>query len=355
MKIKLAILDSDLRYLNRIANVFTTKYADKFEVYSFTDGAAALSALEKSRIDVFLASSDAIDVDTVKLPRRCAFAYFVDSAGIDTVHNQRAVCKFQKAELIYKQILNIYSENAGNVSGLKLGGGDTKLLTFSSVSGGTGTSTMAAACAMHYAQLGSKTLYLNLEKFGSADVFFSAEGQFDFSEIIYAIRRGKKTNLAMKLESCVKRDASGVFFYSKPKVALDMLALQTENILQLISELEVTGEYDYIILDMEFGLEEDTLQILRQSHAIIWVGDGSEISNAKLVRAYEALSVREQNEDVPLFNRLNLIYNKFSNKTGKTVGSISIKNVGGAPRFEHASTEQVLEQLKNMEMFERII
>ncbi|MDY4112420.1 MAG: chromosome partitioning protein ParA, partial [Roseburia sp.] len=93
----------------------------------------------------------------------------------------------------------------------------------------------------------------------------------------------------------------------------------------------------------------------RQSHAIIWVGDGSEISNAKLVRAYEALSVREQNEDVPLFNRLNLIYNKFSNKTGKTVGSISIKNVGGAPRFEHASTEQVLEQLKNMEMFERII
>lgn len=37
MKIKLAILDKDTAYLQRIVSVFNNKYADKLEIYSFTD------------------------------------------------------------------------------------------------------------------------------------------------------------------------------------------------------------------------------------------------------------------------------------------------------------------------------
>ena len=33
MRIKLAILEKDQRYLNRIVAAFETKYADKFEIY----------------------------------------------------------------------------------------------------------------------------------------------------------------------------------------------------------------------------------------------------------------------------------------------------------------------------------
>ncbi len=37
MKIKVALLDKDKEYLDRLKGVFNTKYADKLEVYSFTD------------------------------------------------------------------------------------------------------------------------------------------------------------------------------------------------------------------------------------------------------------------------------------------------------------------------------
>ena len=37
MKIKLAILDRDDRYLNRIEKAFGSKYEDKFELYTFTE------------------------------------------------------------------------------------------------------------------------------------------------------------------------------------------------------------------------------------------------------------------------------------------------------------------------------
>ena len=353
MKIKLAILERDQSYLNRIVSVFSTKYSDKFEIYSFTNPEVALSTLDDAKIDVLVAN-DAFDIDTSKLPKRCGFAYLVDSMDVETVNNQRAIAKFQKVDLIYKQILSIYSENAGSVSGLKLGDDSAKIIAFQSVSGGCGGSTMAAACALHFAAQGKKTLYLNLEKFGSSDSFFSAEGQFDMSDIIFALK-SKKTNLALKLESCVKQDPRGVYFYSQSKIALDMMELSSDDVLRLINELKLTGSYNVIILDFDFSIDREALKVLRQMHSIVWVGDGSDVSNTKLYRAFTALSTMEQNADSPLINRIQLIYNKFSNKTSKTLDEIGIKNIGGNPRFEHATTAMVLGQVAPKEMFDRLV
>lgn len=352
MKIKLAILEKDQSYLSRIVTAFSTKYADKFEIYSFTDETVALATLDSSRIDVLVAN-DLFEIDVKALPKRCSFAYFVDSVDLDTVSGQRAICKFQKAELIYKQILSLYAENAGNMSGVKLQDSGARIFAFSSPCGGVGTSSMAAACARYYASRGSRTLYLNLEKFGSSDVFFSAEGQFDISDIIYALK-SKKANLSMKLESCVKQDAHGVCFYSQPKIALDMLELKHEDIIRLLSELQLLGSFDYIILDLDFSLDKETIAFYKNAHALVMVSDGSETSNSKIFRACNALSVLEQNADAPLTNRLFLMYNKFSNKLGQVITNLEIKNIGGAPRFEHASVEQVLSQLSAMTMFEKI-
>lgn len=115
MKIKLAILENDVNYLNRIVVAFNTRYADKLEIYSFTKYDAAIEALTTSKIDVLIAN-DSFDVNTKEIPAKCGFAYLVDSVDIENVRDQRAICKFQKADLIYKQILGIYSEKAENMS-----------------------------------------------------------------------------------------------------------------------------------------------------------------------------------------------------------------------------------------------
>lgn len=352
MRIKLALLEKDSNYLKRIATVFGTKYADKLEVYSFTDLEAALGILDSARIDVFIAS-DMFHIDVTAIPKRCGFAYFVDAVDIDTINGQRAIGKFQKADLIYKQILSIFSENAANVSGLKMDDDSTKVIAFTSPAGGVGTSTMAAACAIHFAASGKKTLYLNLEKFGSPDAFFSGEGQFDMSDIIFGLK-SKKANLPLKLESCVKHDQSGVCFYSQAKLALDMLELTNEDIVRLITELKVSGTYDAIILDMDFSMERETLEILQKMHTVVLVSDGSELANIKVFRAYNALATVEQQRDLSILNKLCLVYNKFSSKTGKALDQVEIANVGGAPRYEHAATKQVVAWLAGMNFFDRM-
>lgn len=353
MKIKLAILEKDVVYLRRILSVFGTKYADNLQLYSFTELETAYAELENQRMDVFVAA-DAFEIDKKRIPKRCGFAYFVETADIETIDDSVCICKFQKADLIYKQILSIYSENAGNISGLKLDSDSCKILLFQPVSGGVGASTIAAACAVHLASKGKRTLYLNLEKFGSANAFFEASGPYSMSDIIFALK-SKKANLSIKLESCVRQADNGVCFFEQSPLALDMMELTTDDILKLISELQLMGTYDYIVIDTDFSLAADDMKIYRKVHEIIWVGDGSELSNIKLFRSFSALNTLEQSADSPLTNRLSLLYNKFSNKSGKTLDELGIRNIGGAPRFEHASTAQLVQQISAMSMFDRIM
>ncbi|MCR5477240.1 MAG: chromosome partitioning protein ParA [Lachnospiraceae bacterium] len=353
MRIRLAILENDKSYLSGIVNAFGTKFADKLEIYSFTDPAVALQTLSQTRIDV-LVVSDAIEFDHTALPRKCGFAYLVGSADIESFKGQPTIYKFQKADLIYKQILNLYSEQAEGITGVKIGDGSCTLVGFLSPAGGVGTSSAAAAYALHYAKQGKRALYLNLERFGSADIYFEGDGQFDMSDVIFAVK-SRKANLAMKLESCVRTDLSGVSFFSQTKYALDMLELSSAEMETLLTELKNMGAFDVIAADLEFGLDKDRMDLYKRFHTLVMVGDGGEQSNSKIERACQALTTKEQNADAPLYERMVLFYNKFSNKSGRGVDGIELRNVGGAPRYERASAKQVIEQLSDLAVFDEIL
>lgn len=349
MKIKVALLDREKRYLSRMVTAFGAKYADKLEIYSFTDPKVALDTLSSARIDVLLAS-DQFDIDPRKLPNRCAFAYLVDSPGFDTLKDQSAICKFQKAELIYKQILSVYSEKASNITGFTVSGDESMVIVFCAANGGVGSSGIATSCAASLAGSGKKVLYLNLEKFGSSDVFFSGQGQFDMSDIIFALK-SKKTNLPLKLESCVKQDPSGVYFYSCAKIALDMMELTTEDILHLITELKLRGGYEYIVVDIELAIDKEMLKVYRQAQMIVMVGDGSAESNVKTERAFTALETLEQGADAPLTDRMYFVYDKSSHKDEQPIDAFGLKVLGGIPRYAGANVPQIVEKLSRRGYF----
>ena len=101
-------------------------------------------------------------------------------------------------------------------------------------------------------------------------------------------------------------------------------------------------------------MDKEILDVYRKTHSVVLVGDGSELSNIKLFRAHNALATKEQKKDSPITNRLALVYNKFSNKTSQTL-DIEVRNIGGAPRYEHATTEQVISKLSAMDIFNKLV
>ena len=353
MKIRLAILDADQEYLNRIVTVFGTRYSEKFELYSFTDQELCMSSLKSAKIDILVADS-VFDVSPLALPSNCSFAYFVNSTEIESYRGEAAICKFQKADLIYKMILSIYAEKIQGITGLKMKDDQCKLIAFGAAGGGSGASTMAAACALHYTRNRKRVLYLNLERFGASDVFFSAGGQFDMSDVIFALKE-QKANFPYRLESWVRQDPRRAYFYARPKVALDMMELSAEEINHLLSELKLGGSYDYIIVDTDFNIDRDHIDIYRGMHGIVIVADGTEIGNQKTLSMLQALAMKEENAEVPIMKRMSYLYNQFSNKSSLALPSVEIRNLGGIPRYEHATTQQILEQVAEKAIFDEIL
>ena len=339
MRVKLAILHSDPTYLNRLSGALEAKYRNRLLLHSFTSLEKALESLGPEKIDVLLVD-DAFEIKTDALPEKCGFAYLVDSPELDTLRGRPAVCQFQRTELLYKNVLNIFSEALGDASVRNLYSDRGKVIIFSSPCGGSGTSTLAAACTAHFALTGKQSLYLNLEDFGGADTYFSGEGVADMSDVVYAVKR-RRGSLPVKLESCTRRDRSNACYFSTAKMALDMLELNTADRQELVSVLAESGGYDYVIVDMPFDLREESRELLHKAHALVWVSDGTAVANQKTARAYEALRMLEQGGSAPLTDRVCLLLNKIPAGMESELPALGMPAVGAVAKIRHQMNESV--------------
>ncbi len=341
MKIKLTILESDSNYLQRVVTMFNTKFAEELEIYSFTDIVGAMDSLEEKKIDVFLAG-DSFDIDFNHVPNRCGFAYLVDSLDINSIDGHKAICKFQKGELIYKQIMSIYSEHVPNVSGMTDSNNSSmKTIIFCSPCGGVGTSTAAAAAAIALTNAGKRVLYLNCDVYGDSDLFFSCDGQFDFSDVIYAVK-SNKTNRAMKFQSTVKQDQTGVYFYSSVKVPLDMMELTMSDYLVLLGELKTLGCYDYVILDKAFPVSHNEFELFNYCNSIVFVTEPSDVASAKFSKALTGIRIIDSQSEFSLIPRMWVLYNKVGvNEFFQS----EIHSLGTIPIYQSVNASQMARQL----------
>lgn len=351
MKIKLAVLESDSAYLRRVVTMFNSKYAEELEIYSFTDLDSATECLDEKKIDVFLAS-DNFKIDFNQIPKRCGFSYLIDSLDINTIDNRKAICKFQKGELLYKQILSIYSEHMPNVTGLPLNeNGAMKTIAFSSPCGGVGTSTAAAACAIALTNMGQRVLYLNAEIYGDADSYFSCDGQFDFSDVIYAVK-SNKTNRAMKLQSTVKQDQSGVYYYSSVKVPLDIMEMRSNDYVVLQNELRALGCYDYVVIDIAFPKSQEDFKFFEGCNSVVLVSDSSEISEQKINKAVKGVQILDGQSEFALQPRMWLLRNKV---TSNDIRQNELRVLGAFPVYQTVSSAQLAKQLSLAGIFEQLM
>ena len=232
--------------------------------------------------------------------------------------------------------------------------GKTQLILFSSPAGGTGTSTLAVAFCKYLAVNHHSVMYLNLEVNGSADNYLSGEGKNDMSDVIFAVKN-RKANLGMKLESFVKQDASGVYYFSQPKYAMDMMSFTENNISDLLIQLRNSDNYEYIVVDKDFIFSEEIIKTYKNYNKIVWVGDGLLTSNSKTLSAYKALEIMSENIDEDILQNIFMVYNRFSNKLSVTLDDLKLRSVGGFPRYEHAEVAQIIDRMITNSLFDELM
>ncbi len=352
MKIRLGILDNDIMYRTRLINYFNANYADKLEIFAFSSLQSLQQYVEEGSLDVLLADEAGIP-DAEAVPQGVAFAYWSESMGIDSIRNKRTVCKYQKAELIYKEILGLYAEMESSVTSYKLDGSTTAVLTFVGAAGGVGTTTAAVGCAMYLAEQGKKVLYLDLTQMGDMGLYFSGEGNFTLSDVFYSIK-SNHANLFLKLESMVKRDDSGVNYYESCRVALDFRDTTPEDISLLLKSVRESKSYEYIIVDVDNVLTAKQKIVFAASSAVMVISDGTDISNRKLAKFVEALRLDGGKKD-GLERKLLLLYNRFHTGAQKAVLQNEITEIGGINAYRNGCPRQIAEEIAGKNVFERFL
>lgn len=352
MKIKIAILDSDKNYLNRIINVFNNRYNDKLEVFGFSTPQIAVEQINGSKIDVFLISEDFIEC-TSSITGKTVPLVMVNSKDVLEVQNFDVVCKYQKVDQIYKKILAVYSANTeySFVKGAE-GMGCVRVV-FSAVAGGTGSTTAAIAYAMNLAKKNKKVIYIDMNMISNTSVFLSAEGSYSLSDVLYAIK-SKKVNIGMKIESAIRKDASGIDYLNETATILDMFELEEEEALTIIDEIEKLGFYDYIVLDAQFSIKGLAHALMKKAGRVVWVSDGTPAVNVKVARAGQAVKILDGGGKDVIGPKLVLLYNQFSNKTGKILENLDVRNIGGIPKIQGASERQVVEHIRDLDVFDNM-
>lgn len=352
MKIRLGILDADIRYVKRLVSFMNINYADKMEIYAFSELEALEEHLQKKRLDIVVASPDSIPEDYT-FAETTALIFFSDSTEIDTIRGIRTICKYQKAELIFYEILNIYAE-IDTTSTYRSKGKYSPLITFIGASGGVGTTTAAMACALNLTSLGKNVLYLNCEENGFVDHYLTSGGNDTLSEVLYAVK-SRNSNLPLKLESMLGRDESGISFFKPFRVPLDYADMKAEDLEQIIDIVNEIGSYNYIIADAESVISPKRDVLLKRSEMIIVVGDGTEVSNAKLTRLLQSLTLADERDGTNIFGHIQILYNKFGSQSTPARTGSDEAIFGQFNKYANAGGKQIVQLMAQRNLFEKLL
>ena len=354
MQIRLVIGERDSRYLNNLVSFLEKNHMDQLEIFSFSKPEMLKTYLTGGDADIVLVGEDfGIDGETL---RSCGiWAYLTEGKSGKASDGIRRIAKFKKPDLIYKDILDLYAEG-GSRQIFRSNSRKTGHITLvTGVSGGTGASTFAAALAKKYALTGKKVLYLNMEPTGTAADFFSGVGDYHFEEVIFALK-SRRTDVGLKMESAVRTDPSGVYFFAPCTNTMYMLELTHEDIMKLLETLEGGLGYDSIIVDMNFQMTKDFMEIMSHMHRIILVQDGGETSNSKFERTMQALQIMEEKEKTNVTGAMCLLYNRFSSsKSSSEIERLRIPVIGKVPPVKHALVKEIIEfMLERQEIFDNL-
>ena len=347
MKIKLGILEQDDRYTMRLINFFNTHYFDKLEIFAFSSAANLYSYLEQHRIDILLADPQ-IELDAEDIQKHLTLAYFSDTSDVDKINHVRTVCKYQKAELIYKEILGIYAELSTWEMSYRRTNSGCPVIVFVDGAAGAGSTVVSAGCAMKMAFAGKKVMYLNFKEAGLVSSVFNAEGQFGLSDALYAVK-SNRSNLNLKLESMVKKDASGVYFFDDFKVMLDARDMLAADQSALIKSTAGLGSYDAIVLCVDNCLNDKLKVALQESSAVVVVGDPTPEGNEKVARFLEALKLDDEQLNNEISKYLYLLYNRCGSNAVMAQTEVSV--LGTILKYQGVSSKQIAQEIGKNSVF----
>lgn len=285
------LCDTEEEYAQLFGEYLRKQKEQPWEIRIYTDVEELMQKEQRKKVAMLVVAEDTYCEELKSLqPQRVVL---LNESGMVRWQEVRNINKYQQAEVVFKELLEIYMEIARcQLPRLKTGYGTKFIGIYSPVRRCLQTSfalTMGQLLAREHT-----TLYLNFEPFAGVKELLPDGRARDLGDLLYFLN-AEKDKFQLWLQTMRER-CGGLDYIPSMRVGQNLLTITTVEWLNLLQRIGELGEYEYVVLDLSESMQGlfDILRICVKVFTMV-VEDG--ISEAKLLQYEQVLKLCEY-EDI---------------------------------------------------------
>lgn len=278
MNIKIAIVDSDVEYTERLAGVLQQYEELSVSIFSNTENFE--KSLENNTYEIILFDADISDRQLFFPPDTMTVCLGSnDSKNLALYTQTLRIPKFQRISNMYKEIIKEYAQYAKD-KGMSFGTlENSKVIAVYSPIGGSGKTVTSMILAEQLRRIGKKVLFLSLEQLNSSMITFPGqeEGMISLLEML-----DNKAGFELKFKGILKENEKGIMYIEGFDRVVDYEAVDKEEIERVLAKIRGFGVCDYIIVDLGTTLDTITKCVLQNADKVVMVQKSGLLEDTKM-------------------------------------------------------------------------
>lgn len=257
-KLRVIIADLDVNYVLPLESRFIEEYTYNIDLEIITDQNYFRELfLSPQKADVLVVSEKLFDAGLLKHGLEHIYVLTEKMAGDDTTDLEvNRIFKYTSVKEIFDRIASDCLRNMGSMLDESK---ETRVIAVCSGKGGLGKTTIAMGIAGYLAQNYKKVFYLNAAELQNFHAYMECAAPITDAQV-YVKLANKDESAYHKLKEFINKEQ---FFYLPPfRASLFSLGLDFSIFKNLVMSARESLEYDYIIVDIDGGLNDDMMSLI---------------------------------------------------------------------------------------------
>ncbi len=277
----LLVIDRDYGYIRQLESEMIRRFGSRVGIHIITDPAYLETYLRTPRnLDLLLVESELYDTYLQQYPIR--HVKILPQKGEETFSPQ-------EREEIFRQLEDWLAEETPRLleRPIPQEKPEPKVIAVYSPIGGCGKSLVTLALGRKLRKLDQTVLVVGCDSLQSFSVFLHTEKYAD-PHLAEKLKKPDEDSYWTILQNIDQEEVSYLLPFEK---AMPSLGVGTEELKTLLGLLREKKDFAYVLLDLGTNLDEQTLALMEESDAYILLAEAGEISNKKLKRLQNNLSL----------------------------------------------------------------
>ena len=285
------LCDTEEEYAQLFGEYLRKQKRQPWEIRIYTDVGELLKKEQRQNIAMLVLAENAYCEEVREL--QVGRTVILNESGVVRWGELRNVNKYQQADSVFKELLEIYMEIAGmQLPSLKKGYGTKFIGMYSPV-----RRAMQTSFSITMSQLLSEehsTLYLNFEHYAGITDLLPNVKERDLADLLYFLTADRE-RFQLHMQAMIEH--KGNLDYIPPiRVGQNLLTITGAEWINLLQRIGELGDYEYVVLDLSESMQ-GLFDILRMCIKVFTMTAGDKVSKAKLLQYEQVLELYEY-EDV---------------------------------------------------------